>query len=123
MSAMQIYVWDIRHSVGLVRQHAFNQVEMYMLLLSDLRKTYWTADLQHNLFTEALKAIDVPSIADKAGVESSNHQEVRSGVDDPRTDPTETGQPDEGLTPATFEDFLLSFNPFMGMPLQADDLR
>jgi hypothetical protein len=53
MSALQIYVWEIRHSSGIARNYAYHHLDLYLMIMSHLGKTYWTADLQHNLFVEA----------------------------------------------------------------------
>lgn len=124
MCAVQMYMWEVRHSTGLARQFAFHQLDLYMLVLNSLRETYWIADLQHNLFTQALKVLgDGPSATEKPSFDSSNHQELSNSADESRTGIADPTQPDGCMTPATFDDFLYSFNPFVGLPLPADDLR
>lgn len=122
-AACQIYFWKIRHSSGLARQYAHNQLDLYMLALSDFRKTYCTADLQHKLFQEGLKALDgKPSTLRPPATEPNERQseERRTSLQmDALTAPSQFG---DGHMGATLEDFLVTFNPFMGMPMH-EDLR
>lgn len=46
MTAMQIYVYEIRQASGQARSYAYHQLELYMLVLADLGKTYWTSTLR-----------------------------------------------------------------------------
>lgn len=123
MCAMQVYFWKVCQSTGLARQYAHNQLDLYMLALSHFRKTYWTADLQYNMFIEALKSLDGKTSAiAKGGTEAVfRHQEERSAPAQP-TDGLGDAQYDGNHMPASLEDFLISFNPFMGVPMQGDDL-
>lgn len=122
MTAMQIYFWKVRHSTGLARQYAHNQLDLYMLALSHFRKTYWTADLQYNMFVEALKSVEGrPSAIGKPGTEAalrhsddrSNSAQAIDGLSDTQYDGSHMG--------TSLEDFLISFNPFMGVPMQDDE--
>ena len=120
---MQIYVWELRHSSGLSRNYAYHQLELYLMVLSHLGKTYWTADLQHNLFMEALKVFNSGSTGgDKDVADAVNGQASGQTMDLPSTGTGEEGQVDNGLMNGTLEDYLLSFNPFMGLPMQPDEL-
>lgn len=124
MSAMQIYVWDIRHSSGLAQNYAYHQLELYLMVLSQLGKTYWTADLQRNLFVEALKVLDNGSSSSYRYVAEPVQQNVPDqGMDLPSAGATDANHTDNTLMHGTLEDFLLSFNPFMGLPMQPDELR
>lgn len=124
MSAMQVYFWKVCQSSGLARQYAHNQLDLYMLALSHFRKTYWTADLQYNMFIEALKSLDGKTSAiAKGGTEAVfRHQEERSTTSAQPTDGLSDAQYDGSHMPTSLEDFLISFNPFMGVPMQGDDL-
>ena len=124
MTAMQIYFWKVCHSTGLARQYAHNQLDLYMLALSHFRKTYWTADLQYNMFIEALKALDGrASTLHRLGPDvQSRREQERSVSTQANTDGLSDTQYDNSHMPASLEDFLISFNPFMGVPMQGDDL-
>jgi hypothetical protein len=127
MSAMQIYVYDIRQSTGTARSYAYHQLELHMLVLTHLGKTYWTADLQHNLFNEALKALSGnPSSLDRDVGGSTASQHTRNG--DPEfgekvASPTDIDPPSSGMMHGTLDEFLLSFNPFMGVQIPPNELR
>lgn len=124
MTAMQIYFWKVCHSTGLARQYAHNQLDLYMLALSHFRKTYWTADLQYNMFIEALKSLD--------GRSSTISRQSAEAVPRPNEDRSQSAQADGNSVgeaqydgsnmPVSLEDFLISFNPFMGVPTQGDEL-
>ena len=123
MSAAQIYVWEIRHTSGLARNYAYHQLELYLLVLSQLGKTYWTADLQYNLFVEALKVINGgPASSEKDIAEPGPNPRAINGTDLPSNGTTDSTT-DGPLMPGSLEDFLLSFNPFMGLPMPDDHLR
>ncbi len=124
MSAMQIYVYEIRQSSGTERSYAYHQLELYMLVLDHLGKTYWTADLQRNLFNEALKALSGnPSSLDRTAADMQSS--ARSGMaelEHTTTDP-DIDVPSHGMLGGTLDEFLLSFNPFMGVPIPPNELR
>lgn len=122
MSALQIYVWEVQHSVGAARNYAFHHLDLYLMVMSHLGRTYWTADLQHNLFVEALKVIRGTSSTLSSELNSSVNVAKGHGMDLPSSG-LESGQPDGSLMHGSLEDFFLSFNPFMGLPMQPDELR
>ena len=120
MAAMQIYIWELRHSTGMARHYASHQLDLHMLVLSHLRKTYWTADLQHNLFTEVLKIMENgPHTTEKVVTETAHHQEHSQAVEQANGEATDDPQAEYWMQ-GTLEDFLHSFNPFMGLP--GDDI-
>lgn len=122
MTAMQIYFWKVCHSSGLARQYAHNQLDLYMLALSHFRKTYWTADLQYNMFIEALKSLDGrSSTIGKPGAETGLRQSDERSVSAQANENLGDGQYDGNNMPVSLEDFLISFNPFMGVPMQGED--
>ena len=124
MTAMQIYFWKVCHSTGLARQYAHNQLDLYMLALSHFRKTYWTADLQYNMFIEALKSLDGrSSTISRQSAEAAPRQNEDRGQS-AQADGNGVGdaQYDGSNMPVSLEDFLISFNPFMGVPMQGDEL-
>ena len=123
MNALPIYVWEIRNSTGLARSYAYHQLELYLMILSHLGKTYWTADLQHNLLVEAFKVLDGgPSCSEKDLADSAHLQHPNDGTDLPSTGTGDVTPADNSFMNGTLEDFLLSFNPFMGLPMQPDEL-
>lgn len=123
MTSMQIYFWRVCHSTGLARQYAHNQLDLYMLALSHFRKTYWTADLQYNMFVEVLKSMDGRSSAmSKPSMETSSRPNDDRSTSVQAADGLGDGQYDGRDIPSSLEDFLISFNPFMGVPMQDDEL-
>ena len=120
---MQIYMWEIRHSIGIARQYASNQMDLHMMVVSHLRRTYWTADLQNNLFTEALKILENGPIASEKFVTgSTQHQEQEQTVNAANGEAGDVSGQSEPWMQGTLEDFLHSFNPFMGLPLMGEDM-
>jgi hypothetical protein len=93
------------------------------MVMAHLGKTYWTADLQHNLFVEALKLIRGASSTLASSLNGSTNQAKGHGMELPSTGTLGPGQGDNHLMHGTLEDFFLSFNPFMGLPMQPDELR
>lgn len=122
MPGMQVLTFEIRNSTGLAKNYAQHQFDLYMLVLSCLRKTYWTADLQHILFSEVMKTMNAPSNPETSATPA------HTGRDQTVSDPREHTEPDDfhpehTLANASFEDFFLTFHPFMGMNAPTDELR
>jgi hypothetical protein len=130
MFAAQIHLYEIKKCEGLARQYASHHYNLHILVLSQLRRTYWTADAQHRLFTETLKAVENGELngPDSSGTKSP----INSG-----SSPTGNGMPtleggvgevDQSLDSGTYttgralEDFFLSFNPnpFISLPTDFD---
>lgn len=125
MTAMQVLVFDIRNSSGLGKSYASHQLDLHMLVISHLRKTYWTADLQHNLFVEVMKVLN--------GETSCQHQKDAITPANERADRDDTTLSSEHPGPdlfdaehhlahASLDEFFGIFNPFMGLPSH-DELR
>jgi hypothetical protein len=128
MSAMQLYVYEIRQSSSTAeRGYALNRLELYMLVLTQLGKTYWTADLQYNLFNEALKALNgnPSSINKDPGEPAQNYQntQARNGVAEIDHAVDDIDPPSSTMMNGTLDDFLMSFNPFMGFQIPPNELR
>lgn len=138
MSALQIYVWEVQHSSGLARSYAYNHIDLYLMVMGHLGKTYCksfefcvyevrlivtigTADLQHNLFVEALKVIKGGASTLESDLNGSVNRAKAIGMDLPSSGLDTTH--DNSLMHGSLEDFFLSFNPFMGLPMQPDELR
>ncbi|KAL5083897.1 hypothetical protein Trisim1_000806 [Trichoderma cf. simile WF8] len=51
--AMQIHLYDCKSSNALTRGLAENKLQLHMLVLSNLRETYWSADVTYRLFDRA----------------------------------------------------------------------
>lgn len=51
--AMQIHLYDCKSSNSLTRGLAENKLQLHMLVLSNLRGTYWGADVMYRLFERA----------------------------------------------------------------------
>ncbi|KAH8125632.1 hypothetical protein LI328DRAFT_151755 [Trichoderma asperelloides] len=51
--AMQIHLYDCKSSNSLIRGLAENKLQLHMLVLSNLRGTYWSADVIYRLFERA----------------------------------------------------------------------
>ncbi|KAL7929726.1 hypothetical protein V8C35DRAFT_314642 [Trichoderma chlorosporum] len=55
--AMQIHLFDCKSSNILTRGLAENKLQLHMLVLSNLRGTYWSADVMYRLFDRAQKIL------------------------------------------------------------------
>ena len=129
MAAMQILIFEMRNANGLGKSYAAHQVDLHQLVLGELRKTYWTADLQYNLFVEVLKVLN--------GETCENGQTTRTPANEKASDREDSaananqdsnGPPlfesEQGLAAhAHLDDFFGMFNPFMGLPSYGEDLR
>lgn len=119
MSPMQIHFYEFTHSQGLARQHAFHNLNLHMIVLTHLKKTYWAADMTHNLFNECLKTLDsskTPGQKQDRIVEdatSSSESTSRSGN---LREPLNTGEipvlETLGISSNPFEELYYPFNPF-----------
>lgn len=123
MPAMQIHFFEQHQLDGLARQHALHNLKLHIMVLDHLRKTFWSADMQHKLFSEVLKAMenshDITQAYSNARqgdtsrrtsepqqVEVSTHHQFEINAD--TTDEPVLGAND----PALDDDFFFSFNPF-----------
>jgi hypothetical protein len=123
MSAMQIHFYEHVRLGGLARQHALHNLKLHIMVLDHLRKTYWTADMQHKLFSEALKAIESSKLGTDDGSQQGRRVETprRNSLDqqsqagnaqqsfDLQADP---GDASLGSNDVVLDDFFVSFNPF-----------
>jgi hypothetical protein len=57
---MQIHLFDCKSSVPLRRGLGKNKLNLYMLVLSQLRNTYWSASVIYRLFERATLMLDKP---------------------------------------------------------------
>ena len=120
--AMQIHFYELARSEGLLKQHALHNMNLHFMILKHLKKTFWIADLNHNLFTECVKALD-----GKAG-EGAQYAGYAAGLQDPSTATARSSTPratrddqgtamsnvlePSGLTESAFDEFFASFGPF-----------
>lgn len=137
MFAMQIHFYELARSDGLARQHACHNFNLYMIVLSHLKKSFWTAEMHQNLFGECLKALANPkpsesrqyALSSEAATQQHPHPHHRQET--PTTaaaaassnSPTHQMREDQiytmssileagGLGENVFEDFFASFGPF-----------
>jgi hypothetical protein len=124
MFAAQVHLFEIKKSDGLARQYASHHFNLHTLVLSQLRRTYWTADHQHKLFTETLKAMEngelnSPVTANTGGnptlAPTPSHQDTAEAHDAATTADKYEGDAFSGSASATgrnsLDDFFMSFNP------------
>ena len=57
---MQIHLFDCKSSIPLRRGLGKNKLNLYMLVLSQLRDTYWSASVIYRLFERATIMLDKP---------------------------------------------------------------
>jgi hypothetical protein len=131
MTAAQIHFFEIKTSEGLTRQFARNHYNLHVLILAQLQRTYWTADYQHQLFTETIKAVEeieknlrrlkaANTIGKDTSAQTMNSTAV---ISDQGNDNATSAQPLESAeatgegTPG-LEELFLSFdpNPFLSLP-------
>jgi hypothetical protein len=53
MPAGQIHLYETKSPDLLTREHASNQLDLHMTVLREMQKTYWTANMQYELFAKA----------------------------------------------------------------------
>ena len=131
MTAAQIHFYEIKTSEGLSRQFARNHYNLHVLILAQLQRTYWTADYQHQLFTETIKAVEEIEKnlrqlkAATTTTRDTNHPTFNSAstVSDLASDNAASAQllePVEAAEAGTpgLEELFLSFdpNPFLSLP-------
>lgn len=129
--AMQIHFFELAKSEGLLRQHALHNMNLHFMVLTSLKKTFWTADMNYNLFNECVKALNSGS-----KTESRQYAGYAAGLQDPTSARSSTpqaggsggagGSRDEqnatavsggvletsGLNEAAYDEFFASFGPF-----------
>ena len=117
MSAMQIHFFELAQSGGLARQHAFHNLNLHMIILSHLKNTYWTADMQQNLFTECLKAIETSSSGDQRQAANSDSTGASRAVNycDRQTYDMNIGLDAADLGGSGIENSFVMFNHFFNM--------
>lgn len=102
-----------------------------MLVLEQLRKTYWTADVQHTLFTTVLKSIgDELAASEAASAQILDNDRPGTGdMGPPRRlpGPVESSIPERleietDQVSSSYEASLAAFMPFAGLPSYSDEL-
>lgn len=53
MPSGQIHLYETKSPDPLSREHASHQLDLHMTVLRELQKTYWTANMQYELFAKA----------------------------------------------------------------------
>lgn len=131
MNSMQILVFELRNSTRLGKGYARHQLGLHMLVLEQLRKTYWTADVQHSLFTTVLKSIgDELAASEAAGAHTPDSSRPGIGDMGPPSrlpDSVEPSLPERAETEAdqvasSYESCLAAFMPFAGLRSYSDEL-
>ena len=136
MFAAQVHLFEIKTSEGLARQYASHHFNLHILVLAQLRRTYWTADHQHKLFTETLKLIENGEFNGTQDPRSLKSPPVTSGASSSladagasRLDQGYASEADQNLECGSFsntarapDDFFLFFNPhpFISLPTDFD---
>ncbi|ETN37037.1 uncharacterized protein HMPREF1541_08026 [Cyphellophora europaea CBS 101466] len=130
MSAMQIHFYEYCRLDGLASHHALHNLKLHIMVLDHLRKTWWTADMQHKLFLEALKALESAPKGPHETIQSKEPQVHSRQSDTPRQRSVEeiagdegthqqydlesdiTNEPILGNNDNTLDEFFGPFNPF-----------
>lgn len=72
--AMQIHLYDCKSTNSLIRGLAENKLQLHMLVLSNLRGTYWSADVMYRLFERAQTILKKGSSQTSKREKNSGHQ-------------------------------------------------
>ncbi|KAM0444353.1 hypothetical protein ACHAO4_010252 [Trichoderma viride] len=72
--AMQIHLYDCKSANSLIRGLAENKLQLHMLVLSNLRGTYWSADVMYRLFERAQTILKKGSSQTSKREKNSGHQ-------------------------------------------------
>jgi hypothetical protein len=57
MPSGQIHLYETKSPDPLAREHASHQLDLHMTVLRELQKTYWTANMQYELFAKVRVAM------------------------------------------------------------------
>lgn len=76
--AMQIHLYDCKSANSLIRGLAENKLQLHMLVLSNLRGTYWSADVMYRLFERAQTILKKGSSQAPKRGKDSDHQLSRA---------------------------------------------
>ncbi|EPE04422.1 c6 transcription factor [Ophiostoma piceae UAMH 11346] len=60
--AMQIHLYDCKVESPLLRKHGKNKLDLCLLVLSEMRNTYWSASVIYRLFSKAQQILEGSSI-------------------------------------------------------------
>ncbi|EXJ67823.1 uncharacterized protein A1O5_09169 [Cladophialophora psammophila CBS 110553] len=119
MTVMQIHLFELARSDGLIRQHAGHNLNLYLMVLSHLNKTFWSADMHRNLFSEVLKAFNTGKTGDAkqyagyaAGLQGPAGRASTPHPRDDQMNSMNTVLDSCGLSGTAFDDFFASFGPF-----------
>ena len=120
MAPMQVHLFEYAQSESLIRQHAYHNLNLHMMVLSHLKKTFWSADMQHNLFTECLKAMDGSMGERQNAGANTSFPESAAGTRPPNSRDDHpydmsVGLDCAGLGGHSLDDFFWTFNPFYNM--------
>jgi hypothetical protein len=130
MMTMQIHFYELAKSEGLLRQHALHNLNLHFMVLTHLKKSFWTADMHHNLFTECIKALN------SGKGDQNQYAGYAAGLQDPATAARSSsphGVRDDqgpsmgsvletsGLSESAFDEFFASFGPFDNLSCLFED--
>lgn len=126
---MQILIYEYRNADHLGRGYAKNQLNLHLLALQHLRKTYWAAEVQSTLFKTCMAVVERDlGIPDDALAPRQDSRPGDMGPPKPTSNRVETIEIDradlESFPPIemNISDYWEVFKPFMGMPSYSDDL-
>ncbi|KAL7895565.1 hypothetical protein HDV63DRAFT_381750 [Trichoderma sp. SZMC 28014] len=86
--AMQIHLYDCKSTNSLIRGLAENKLQLHMLVLSNLRGTYWSADVIYQLFERAQTILRKGSSQTSQRGKDSDHQLSRVVTSESINDPS-----------------------------------
>lgn len=81
---MQIHLFDCKSNRQLVRNLAWSKLGECMMVVSELRNTYWGADFTYKLFEAAetiLKSLEDQSTSSRAGQGYSNQESTHANTE------------------------------------------
>lgn len=129
MSSMQILTYEYRNADLASRGYTKNQLNLHLLALQHLRKTYWAAEVQCTLFKTCMAVVErdvgLPEDPLASRVESRLGDMGPPRQVSGRSEPSDSDRPDFESLPSmdlSISDYLEVFKPFMGMPSYSDDL-
>lgn len=85
---MQIHLYDCKSTNSLIRGLAENKLQLHMLVLSNLRGTYWSADVIYQLFERAQTILRKGSSQTSQRGKDSDHQLSRVVTSESINDPS-----------------------------------
>lgn len=115
---MQIHFFEYAQSESLARQHAYHNLNLHLMVLDHLRKTFWSADNYHTLFTDFLRAMDDSRSDKQTVVDETELTSASRPITDREGYPHDIhfGLNASDLREGSLENFVWSVNPVYNMP-------